>query len=171
MKEPQRRLSRHDSKYAQYQSLPIATNPNEEDTVDNLPLPPTPTVQHEQQAYRYESLPERTARTSSASISSSSSTTRRSHQINGGGDSSPKTPIVQTPPSIDRHSKPSRMPRDGYHTYNANRRPSASDSIERRAHIRDMKMVCCLVHNAMLCSLSQKMKTFYYHFHTFQCQI
>jgi hypothetical protein len=160
------RRRRSTDRYSQYQSLPIvqaATNTQNE-SVDDLPLPPTPTTTNHPQEnhYRYESIPnqDRNARTSSASMSSSSSATKRSQSqppksltslLNGNHASSPShltngTGTVIPAPQIDRHKKPgsARIVRDGYHTYSVHRSPAQvngdNSSLDRRGHIRDMKM-------------------------------
>ena len=60
---------------------------------------------------------------------------------------------ITSPPNIDRHSKPSRISRDGgFHTYNAHRNHqhyhnhAVDGSLDRRTHVRDMKMVNTLMY-------------------------
>ena len=149
--------------------------PHSQDSVDELPLPPTPTVHQE---YRYEAIPADTRRTSRTSTSSTISPKRsqsqppkslppmsngnghahmgngnghlgnghahmgNGHMTNGHVGNGGHAQLGITPPMIDRHSKPSRMSRgDGYHTYNAHRSIPTDGSLDRRTHMRDMKMV------------------------------
>ena len=55
--------------------------------------------------------------------------------------------VIQQPaPTIERHKKPSRVPSNGYHTYNSHRSSSQlqypnESSLDKRNHMRDMKMV------------------------------
>ena len=131
-----------------------------QDSVDELPLPPTPTVHQE---YRYEAISDirRTPRTSTSSTispkRSQSQPPKSLPVMNGNGNigngnignvgngnisNVSNGHLGITPPMIDRHSKPSRISRDGYHTYNSHRSPQATDgSLDRRTHMRDMKMV------------------------------
>ena len=69
--EPRRRSSRtgNGPEMPQYATLPLQS-----DSVDELPLPPTP-LNNIENPYRYEAIPERKSRTSSTSMSSSSSGT------------------------------------------------------------------------------------------------
>ena len=159
------------------------------DSVDNLPLPPTPTVNQE---YKYEAISDivsrntnnttkttRTPRTSTSSstISNNNPIAKRSQSqppkslppmmsngntsINGNGGIHGNGGIngaingvgITSPPNIDRHSKPSRISRDGgFHTYNAHRNHqhyhnhAVDGSLDRRTHVRDMKMVNTLMY-------------------------
>ena len=64
--------------------------------------------------------------------------------VNGNGSNSM---VIQQPaPTIERHKKPSRVPSNGYHTYNSHRSSSQlqypnESSLDKRNHMRDMKMV------------------------------
>ena len=64
--------------------------------------------------------------------------------VNGNGSDSM---VIQQPaPTIERHKKPSRVPSNGYHTYNSHRSSSQlqypnESSLDKRNHMRDMKMV------------------------------
>ena len=116
-----RRLPKH----SQYQSLPPI--PKQQDSVDDLPLPPTPKNAMDN-PYRYESLGDmhnqRKARTSTNSLSSSSSSKRSQsqppHSLANGQS-------IVAAPSIDREKKPSRIPKDsGFHTYNHSARQKPS---------------------------------------------
>ena len=55
--------------------------------------------------------------------------------------------VIQQPaPTIERHKKPSRVPSNGYHTYNSHRSSSQlqypnESTLDKRNHMRDMKMV------------------------------
>ena len=170
--EPRRRSSR--AEIPQYATLPL-----QNDSVDELPLPPTP-LNNVENPYRYETLQNpgsresRKSRTSTTSISSSSSSAAKRSQSqpphslppnlngvgsnpNGGtsqphhspaGSSSQQAVTGSNPaPTIERHKKPSRLPSNGYHTYNSHRSNSQlqyqnnDNSIDRRTHMRDMKMV------------------------------
>ena len=180
--EPRRRSSR--TEIPQYATLPL-----QNDSVDELPLPPTP-LNNVENPYRYETLQNpgsresresRKSRTSTTSISSSSSSAAKRSQsqpphslppnLNGVG-SNPNGGISKQPqphnspagsssqqgvtssnpaPTIERHKKPSRLPSNGYHTYNSHRSNSQSqyqnndNSLDRRTHMRDMKMVSLIV--------------------------
>ena len=150
--------------------------PHSQDSVDELPLPPTPTVHQE---YRYEAIPAADTRRTSRTSTSSTISPKRSqsqppkslppmsngnghahmgngnghlgnghahmgngHMTNGHVGNGGHAQLGITPPMIDRHSKPSRMSRgDGYHTYNAHRSIPTDGSLDRRTHMRDMKMV------------------------------
>ena len=118
-----RRLPKH----SQYQSLPPI--PKQQDSVDELPLPPTPKNAMEN-PYRYESLNDqqnhRQPRTSTTSISSSSSSKRSQsqppHSLTAAtiGQNGSASKVLA--PSIDREKKPTRIPKDsGFHTYNHSR--------------------------------------------------
>lgn len=144
------------NRQASYTTLPLHS---QTDSVDELPLPPTP-LNAVENPYRYESIPEpssvsssrRKSRTSATSISSSASKRSQSQppkslppmMPNG----SPPSPPVQPPPSVERHKKPSRLPRDGgYHTYSSRRHHNgnaglaeAQGSLDRRTHLRDLRM-------------------------------
>ena len=64
--------------------------------------------------------------------------------VNGNGSNSM---VIQQPaPTIERHKKPSRVPSNGYHTYNSHRSSSQlqypnESTLDKRNHMRDMKMV------------------------------
>merc|ERR1711971_433094 len=165
--EPRRRSSRtgNGPEMPQYATLPLQS-----DSVDELPLPPSP-LNNIENPYRYEAIPERKSRTSSTSMSSSSSAKRSQSQppkslpptlngsssavaINGSG-SNGLTPVngngsnsmvIQQPaPTIERHKKPSGVPSNGYHTYNSHRSSSQlqypnESTLDKRNHMRDMKM-------------------------------
>ena len=110
-------------KRSQYQSLPPI--PKQQDSVDELPLPPTPKNAMEH-PYRYESLNDRQPRTSTTSISSSSSSKRSQsqppHSLTAAtiGQNGSASKVLA--PSIDREKKPTRIPKDsGFHTYNHSR--------------------------------------------------
>ena len=142
---------------SQYATLPL-----QNDSVDELPLPPTP-LNSVENPYRYDVIPERKSRTSTTSVSSSSSAKRSQSQppnslppnLNGSvnqqhnnSGSSITSPNSQQPaPTIERHKKPSRLSSNGYHTYNSHRSNSqlqyqnGDNSLDRRTHMRDMKMV------------------------------
>ena len=119
--EPRRR-----PKQSPYQSLQLP--PVRKDSINDLPLPPTPKNAQEN-PYRYETIStvERKPRTSTNSLSSSSSSKRSQsqppHSLTN-GTLSPSgvpngTPQGTLGPSIDREKKPSRVPKDsGLHTFN-----------------------------------------------------
>ena len=187
-----RRRSRPESNSHTYATLPL-----QNDSVDELPLPPTP-LNEVQNPFRYESVPttpngiqnksnnsgrsERKSRTSGISsaakrsqsqppqslppslngiqnssiLNTSNGISNTSNGILNTSNGLPTSPnghvlnlsnssgTYQGVPTIDRHKKPSRGPRDGYHTYNAHRSPSQNyheNSMDRRNHMRDMKMV------------------------------
>ena len=135
---------------SQYATLPL-----QNDSVDELPLPPTP-LNSVENPYRYDVIPERKSRTSTTSVSSSSSAKRSQSQppnslpptLNGSAQkhNNSITP-TQPAPTIERHKKPSRLSSNGYHTYNSHRSNSQlqyqnnDNSLDRRTHMRDMKMV------------------------------
>jgi len=129
-----RRLPKH----SQYQSLPPI--PKQQDSVDELPLPPTPKNAMEN-PYRYESLNDRQPRTSTTSISSSSSSKRSQSQPphsltaatigqNGATIGQNGSASKALAPSIDREKKPTRIPKDsGFHTYNHSRQKPSKMTI------------------------------------------
>lgn len=132
-----------------YTTLPLHS---QTDSVDELPLPPTP-LNAIENPYRYESIPEpaasrRRSRTSASSISSKRSQSQPPKSLPPAmmPKQSPPSPPVQAPPSIERNKKPNRLPREsGYHTYSARRQHSTANvdpqgSLDRRAHLRDLRM-------------------------------
>ena len=70
--------------------------------------------------------------------------------VNGNGSNSM---VIQQPaPTIERHKKPSRVPSNGYHTYNSHRSSSQlqypnESTLDKRNHMRDMKMVSEYFHH------------------------
>ena len=124
-----RRLPKH----SQYQSLPPI--PKQQDSVDELPLPPTPKNAMEN-PYRYESLNDhqRQPRTSTTSISSSSSSKRSQsqppHSLTAAATMQNGSASKALAPSIDREKKPTRIPKDsGFHTYNHSRQKPSKMTI------------------------------------------
>ena len=126
-----RRLPKH----SQYQSLPPI--PKQQDSVDELPLPPTPKNAMEN-PYRYESLNDqqnhRQPRTSTTSISSSSSSKRSQsqppHSLTAATIGQNGSASKALAPSIDREKKPTRIPKDsGFHTYNHSRQKPSKMTI------------------------------------------
>ena len=134
---------RSPDRYNQYQSLPI--QPNTSSHLESSPAPRTTATTT--------TTPTSTPRTSSTSSANKRSQSQPPHAQHQPLYQPP--PVVNgLPPQIERTKKPSKV-RDGYHTYNAHRSPSANhnhlngnigyyNSLDRKGHTREMKMVCYL---------------------------